>query len=127
VRVGLTATPAAHTVALFGEPVFRYGVEQAILDGWLVDYEPVAIHSNVRINGVFLKEGEHIGKIDTQTGVEGTRREAHSIDSRQSFPRRTRPSRSKRRTRCGFAGANQTDKSERATAAKNQTRGSAAV
>jgi type I restriction enzyme R subunit len=70
VRVGLTATPAAHTVALFGEPVFRYGVEEAILDGWLVDYEPVAIHSKVRINGVFLKEGEHIGKIDTQTGVE---------------------------------------------------------
>src|SRR5206468_7923182 len=52
IRVGLTATPAAHTVALFGEPVFRYGVEQAILDGWLVDYEPVAIHSNVRIKGV---------------------------------------------------------------------------
>jgi type I restriction enzyme R subunit len=70
IRVGLTATPAAHTVALFGEPVFRYGVEQAILDGWLVDYDPVAIHSNVRINGVFLKEGEQIGKIDTKTGVE---------------------------------------------------------
>src|SRR5438552_5569960 len=70
IRVGLTATPAAHTVALFGEPVFRYGVEQAILDGWLVDYDPVAIHSNVRINGVFLKEGEQIGKIDTQTGLE---------------------------------------------------------
>ena len=70
IRVGLTATPAAHTVALFGEPVFRYGVEQAILDGWLVDYDPVAIHSDVRIKGVFLKEGEHIGKIDTETGVE---------------------------------------------------------
>ena len=55
---------------MFGEPVFRYGVEQAILDGWLVDYEPVAISSNVRINGVFLKEGEQVGKIDTQTGVE---------------------------------------------------------
>ena len=26
IRIGLTATPAAHTVALFGEPVFRYGV-----------------------------------------------------------------------------------------------------
>jgi type I restriction enzyme, R subunit len=70
IRVGLTATPAAHTVAMFGEPVFRYGVEQAILDGWLVDYEPVAIDSKVRINGVFLKEGEQIGLIDTQTGVE---------------------------------------------------------
>ena len=70
IRIGLTATPAAHTIAMFGEPVFRYGVEQAILDGWLVDYEPISIHSDVRINGVFLKEGEEIGKIDTQTGLE---------------------------------------------------------
>jgi type I restriction enzyme R subunit len=70
IRVGLTATPAAHTVTMFGEPVFRYGVEQAILDGWLVDYEPVVIRSHVRMNGVFLKEGEQIGRIDTQTGVE---------------------------------------------------------
>jgi type I restriction enzyme R subunit len=70
IRVGLTATPAAHTIAMFGEPVYRYGVEQAILDGWLVDYEPVTIHSNVRINGIFLEEGEHVGQIDTQTGVE---------------------------------------------------------
>ena len=70
IRVGLTATPAAHTVALFGEPVFRYGVEQAIRDGWLVDYDPVVITSQVKMNGVFLKEGEQIGKVDTQTGTE---------------------------------------------------------
>ncbi len=70
IRIGLTATPAAHTIAMFGEPVFRYGVEQAILDGWLVDYDPIVIQSAVRINGVFLKEGEQIGRIDTQTGVE---------------------------------------------------------
>jgi type I restriction enzyme R subunit len=68
IRVGLTATPAAHTVAMFGEPVFRYGVDQAIMDNWLVDYDPITISSNVRINGVFLKEGEQVGRIDTQTG-----------------------------------------------------------
>lgn len=68
IHVGLTATPAAHTVALFGEPVFRYGVEQAIRDGYLVDYEAVAIKSNVRMNGVFLKEGDHVSKVDTDTG-----------------------------------------------------------
>ena len=73
IRIGLTATPAAHTIAMFGEPVFRYGVEQAILDNWLVDYEPMTIHSDVRINGVFLKEGEQVGKIDTQTGARSTR------------------------------------------------------
>lgn len=68
IQIGLTATPAAHTVALFGEPVYRYGVEEAIKDGWLVDYEPVAIKSNVRINGVFLKEGEQVEKVDSDTG-----------------------------------------------------------
>lgn len=70
IHVGLTATPAAHTIALFGEPVFRYGVEQAIQDGFLVDYDQVVIHSNVRLNGVFLKEGEQVGKIDPEKGGE---------------------------------------------------------
>jgi len=70
IRIGLTATPAAHTVALFGEPVFRYGVEQAIREGYLVDYEPVVIKSQVRMNGVFLKEGEQVNKVDTATGEE---------------------------------------------------------
>lgn len=70
IKVGLTATPAAHTVSLFGEPVFRYGVEQAIREGYLVDYEPVAINSKVRIGGVFLREGEQVGKVDTETGEE---------------------------------------------------------
>jgi len=70
IKIGLTATPAAHTVALFHEPVYRYGVEQAIRDGFLVDYEAVAIKSSVMLNGVFLKEGEEVGVIDTQTGEE---------------------------------------------------------
>lgn len=70
IRLGLTATPAAHTVAVFNEPVFRYGVEQAIRDGYLVDYESVIIRSQVRLEGVFVKEGEQVGKIDTETGDE---------------------------------------------------------
>jgi hypothetical protein len=70
VKIGLTATPAPHTTALFGPPVFRYDVEQAILDGYLVDYEAVAIKSDVRMNGAFLKEGEEVGLIDPATGKE---------------------------------------------------------
>jgi len=70
VKIGLTATPAAHTVSIFGEPVFRYGVERAILDGYLVVYDPVIINSHIRMNGVFLREGETVGKIDTATGDE---------------------------------------------------------
>lgn len=70
IRIGLTATPAAHTVSLFGEPVYRYTTDEAIQDGYLVDYEAVAIKSHVRMNGVFLKEGELVALRDRQTGKE---------------------------------------------------------
>lgn len=70
VKIGLTATPAAHTVAYFGSPVFRYTYEQAVLDGFLVDYEAVKIKSDVRIKGIFLKEGEKVGLRNTETGTE---------------------------------------------------------
>jgi len=70
IKIGLTATPAAHTMALFPKVVYRYPTERAILDGYLVDYEPVKIKSNVRMNGAFLKEGEQVGIIDTETGKE---------------------------------------------------------
>lgn len=72
-RIGLTATPAAHTVAVFGSPVFRYGVEEGVRDGYLVDWDAVAIRSDVRINGIFLPEGEAIANVDTETG-------AHQLD-----------------------------------------------
>lgn len=68
IKIGLTATPAAHTVAYFGNPIFRYTVEQAILEGYLVDYNAVKIHSEIRLNGVFLNEGEQVGSVDTDTG-----------------------------------------------------------
>jgi type I restriction enzyme, R subunit len=68
VKIGLTATPAMHTVSYFGEPVYRYTVKEAELDGYLVGYDAVKIKSGVLINGVFLKEGEQIGKVDTLSG-----------------------------------------------------------
>jgi type I restriction enzyme R subunit len=68
--VGLTATPAAHTKAYFRDVVFRYEFERAVREGYLVDYDAVRIHSDVRIHGLFLKEGEQVGMIDTHTGLE---------------------------------------------------------
>jgi len=68
IKIGLTATPAAHTTGYFGEPVFRYTVQEAIQEGFLVDYQAIKIKSNVRINGVFLNEGEQVGKLDTDSG-----------------------------------------------------------
>jgi type I restriction enzyme R subunit len=70
VKIGLTATPAPHSLTLFKEIVARYTANEAILDGWLVDYEPYKISSDVLIKGAFLKEGEHVGTIDRETGKE---------------------------------------------------------
>lgn len=68
IKVGLTATPAAHTTAFFKEVVYRYDYERAVKEGFLVDYDAVAINSDITINGVFLKQGEEVGLKDTSTG-----------------------------------------------------------
>ncbi len=70
IKIGLTATPAPHSLSLFKEVIYRYTTERAIADGFLVDYEAVAIKSDVRVKGAFLKEGEHVGIVDTETGEE---------------------------------------------------------
>jgi len=40
VRIGLTATPALHTTAIFGTSVFQYTYRQPAVDDALVDHEP---------------------------------------------------------------------------------------
>jgi type I restriction enzyme R subunit len=70
IKIGLTATPAAHTLSLFNEVACRYTTDEAIADGWLVDYDAVKIDSEVRMKGAFLKEGEQVGVVDTETGRE---------------------------------------------------------
>lgn len=70
IKIGLTATPAAHTKAYFKDVVYRYEYERAVREGFLVDFDAVSIKSDVRINGVFLKEGEHVGEIDPDNGSE---------------------------------------------------------
>jgi type I restriction enzyme R subunit len=70
IKIGLTATPAAHTTSYFKDVVFRYEYERAVRDGYLVDYDAVAIKSDVRIHGVFLGEGEQVGMVNQETGKE---------------------------------------------------------
>lgn len=70
VKIGLTATPAGHTTALFNEVVSRYTTEEAIQDNFLVDYDAVKIKSDIKMKGAFLKEGEAVGRIDTTSGKE---------------------------------------------------------
>ena len=69
VRIGLTATPASHTTSYFKEVVFRYTYEEAVRDGYLVDWDLVKIKSDVRINGMFLNEGETVEQVDPISGA----------------------------------------------------------
>ncbi len=70
VKVGLTATPAAHTKAYFNDVVYRYDYERAVREGYLVDFDVLTIKSDVRMNGLFLKEGDDVRAIDPETGLE---------------------------------------------------------
>lgn len=69
IKIGLTATPAAHTTAYFTEVVYRYEYRRAVEEGFLVDYDAVAVRSDVRMSGLFLKEGEQVEVVDTDTGA----------------------------------------------------------
>jgi type I restriction enzyme R subunit len=69
IKIGLTATPAAHTVAYFEKIAYRYEYERAVREGFLVDYDVVNVRSDVRINGVFLREGDQIDQVDPETGT----------------------------------------------------------
>ena len=81
IKVGLTATPAAHTTIYFGAPVFSYSYERAVEENYLVDYDVVTVRSDVRMNGVFLREGEQVDEIDPQTGA----RQLDLLDDERSF------------------------------------------
>jgi len=69
IKVGLTATPAAHTMAYFENMAYRYEYDRAVREGHLVDYDVVRVRSNVRMNGVFLGEGEQVDQVDPETGT----------------------------------------------------------
>src|SRR5439155_686012 len=47
-----------------------YEYERAVREGFLVDYDVVKVKSDVRLKGIFLKEGEQVGVIDTESGAE---------------------------------------------------------
>jgi type I restriction enzyme R subunit len=81
VKVGLTATPALHTTAYFENTVFRYEYGRAVTEGYLVDYDVVRVRSNVRMNGVFLNEGEQVDQIDPETGT----RQLDLIEDERTF------------------------------------------
>ena len=69
VKIGLTATPALHTVQIFGEPVFTYAYREAVIDGFLIDHEPpVQITTALSRSGIQFRAGEALDAIYSPTG-----------------------------------------------------------
>ena len=69
IKIGLTATPAAHTTSIFGKPVFNYSYRQAVIDGYLVDHEPPhKLDTKLSMEGIEFEEGETVPVYDPVTG-----------------------------------------------------------
>jgi type I restriction enzyme R subunit len=69
VKIGLTATPALHTVDIFGEPIYTYSYREAVVDGHLIDHEPpVRIETALSQAGIDFKRGEEFPVLNTGTG-----------------------------------------------------------
>ena len=69
VKIGLTATPALHTVQIFGDPIFTYSYREAVIDGWLIDHEPpIRIETELTRAGITFHAGEQVEIFNTGTG-----------------------------------------------------------
>lgn len=69
VKIGLTATPALHTVSIFGNPVFTYSYREAVIDGYLIDHEPpVQIITALAQAGITFAKGEQVPVFNPGTG-----------------------------------------------------------
>ncbi len=69
VKVALTATPALHTVQIFGRPVFVYSYREAVVDGYLVDHEPpIRINTKLSSEGIRWQAGDEVPILDPRTG-----------------------------------------------------------
>lgn len=68
VKIGLTATPALHTVEIFGRPVFEYSYREAVLDEFLIDHEPpYNIKTELSEAGIKWNAGEQVSVLNQQT------------------------------------------------------------
>ena len=57
--LGLTATPALQTTEIFDEPIYTYSYSDAVVDGYLVDYNPpYRIKTKLSENGIQFKKND---------------------------------------------------------------------
>lgn len=67
-KIGLTATPALHTVDIFGEPVYNYSYTDAVIDGYLTDHlPPIRIHTKLAEKGIHYDVNEPVQVYDVKT------------------------------------------------------------
>ena len=60
-KIGLTATPALHTSQIFGPPIYTYSYREAVIDGYLIDYEPpIQITTDLSKQGIKWQVGETV-------------------------------------------------------------------
>lgn len=65
VKIGLTATPALHTVQIFGTPIYTYSYREAVIDGYLIDHEPpIQIKTELSSKGIKWAKGEEVQVYD---------------------------------------------------------------
>lgn len=70
VQVGLTATPTGRTFVFFDRNlVFRYGLQKAISDGYLVDYDVVKIKTKSTKDDAYIPKEQRLLIKDKQTGL----------------------------------------------------------
>lgn len=68
VKIALTATPALHTTQIFGKPVFKYTYREAVIEGYLVDYDaPHKIKTQFNTDGIKYNKGETLALYDPVT------------------------------------------------------------
>ncbi|MFA9457787.1 type I restriction-modification system endonuclease [Halalkalibacter sp. AB-rgal2] len=68
-KIGLTATPALHTVEIFRKAVFTYSYREAVVDGYLIDHEPpYQFETALKKKGIQWSVGETVDIYNTRTG-----------------------------------------------------------
>lgn len=64
----MTATPALHTTQIFGNPVYSYSYRDAVIDGYLVDYDaPHIIKTELNQHGIHHNKGESLARYNPVT------------------------------------------------------------
>lgn len=68
VKIGLTATPALHTTQILGNAVYTYSYREAVIDGYLVDYDAThIIKTELNQHGIHHNKGESLAKYNPVT------------------------------------------------------------